>query len=287
MKKTQKLFAAILSGCLVSSFGTMYVSAVTGSDLAPDKWNAGTAVVIGINEEKDYVYLSDGCTITQTNYQKYSGETNTLTYGDVITTLNVIVAATAPGTYIFSPDSSVVYYHGHAADYYSDHTEEMTVAEVSESANCIMFENAEGEQFKWYPRCSLAEFFGYTPLYTYDDFTVGDTVKCALMPTRCYNEAIDDYAYDWCIALPLLENNALQEATMETVPKSKGAGPGDVDENGDISIIDALLVNQVILNGRQLTETQSYVADVNRNGIVDASDALDILMHTIGLYTIS
>ena len=84
----------------------------------------------------------------------------------------------------------VVYYHGHAADYYSDHTEEMTVA-------------------------------------------------------------------------------------------------GDVDENGDISIIDALLVNQVILNGRQLTETQSYVADVNRNGIVDASDALDILMHTIDLYTIS
>jgi hypothetical protein len=57
------------------------------------------------------------------------------------------------------------------------------------------------------------------------------------------------------------------------------AGPqmkGDMDGNGALDALDAMLVAQLALGGGELTDRQLAVADFNGDGVVDALDAMMI-----------
>ena len=58
---------------------------------------------------------------------------------------------------------------------------------------------------------------------------------------------------------------------------------GDVNEDGTINIIDALLIAQATIRLTPLTQIQLSEADVNKDGKVDITDSLFIAQYTVGL----
>ena len=58
---------------------------------------------------------------------------------------------------------------------------------------------------------------------------------------------------------------------------------GDIDSNGTVDSIDALLALRHAMGLIQLNETQIATADINGNGICDSTDALQILRFALGL----
>ena len=62
-----------------------------------------------------------------------------------------------------------------------------------------------------------------------------------------------------------------------------GAGMGDVNADGTINSIDALLVLRASVGMEELNGAQKQCADTNKNGVMDAGDALLILQYITGI----
>lgn len=58
---------------------------------------------------------------------------------------------------------------------------------------------------------------------------------------------------------------------------------GDVNSDGDISVVDATLVQKYIVGLESLTDLQKKSADVNDDGLIDIQDATDIQKIVVGL----
>jgi len=58
---------------------------------------------------------------------------------------------------------------------------------------------------------------------------------------------------------------------------------GDVNSDGQVNIIDALLISQYTVGMRTLTQAQLAAAEVNNDGQVNIVDALFIAQYTVGL----
>lgn len=58
---------------------------------------------------------------------------------------------------------------------------------------------------------------------------------------------------------------------------------GDVNRDGVVDARDALLVLRYVVGLEEFDEYQRFVADVNKDGQIDADDALDILKVTVRL----
>ena len=57
---------------------------------------------------------------------------------------------------------------------------------------------------------------------------------------------------------------------------------GDVDDNGEVNAVDALMVLKAAVGKTTLTDLQTLVADVDKSGLIDAVDALKILKIAVG-----
>ncbi|MBE6848411.1 MAG: rhamnogalacturonan lyase [Ruminococcus sp.] len=73
--------------------------------------------------------------------------------------------------------------------------------------------------------------------------------------------------------------------TTSTTEEPSGLLYGDVNEDGEVSIVDVLVLNRNLLAGDPLTQNGTLAADVDKDGAPTAADALLILKHTIGLVT--
>ncbi len=73
--------------------------------------------------------------------------------------------------------------------------------------------------------------------------------------------------------------------TVETTPSEPSGNftLGDVDGDGEISILDVITINKAIMGKEILSETQNKAADVNKSGKPDSGDALQILKKIVGL----
>jgi len=60
---------------------------------------------------------------------------------------------------------------------------------------------------------------------------------------------------------------------------------GDVNNDGNISPVDALMALQATSGELTLTDSQKNVADVNKDGVISSADALDILQYASGKIT--
>lgn len=60
---------------------------------------------------------------------------------------------------------------------------------------------------------------------------------------------------------------------------------GDVNGDESIDILDVILVNRYLLGSASLVQEQTAAADVDGNGEVDTTDALNILKHVVKLIT--
>lgn len=52
---------------------------------------------------------------------------------------------------------------------------------------------------------------------------------------------------------------------------------GDVNEDGDVNILDVTLINKYLLGTAELSEQGKKNADVDANGTIDTTDSLNIL----------
>lgn len=73
--------------------------------------------------------------------------------------------------------------------------------------------------------------------------------------------------------------------TVETTPStpSEELAAGDVDGDGEISILDVITINKAIMGKEILTDAQNKAADVDGSGKPDANDALQILKKIVGI----
>ncbi len=62
---------------------------------------------------------------------------------------------------------------------------------------------------------------------------------------------------------------------------------GDVDQNGDITIADAILVQKQIVNIMKLDDYAFTIADADKNGTVTIADAILIQKHIVGIISLS
>ncbi len=60
---------------------------------------------------------------------------------------------------------------------------------------------------------------------------------------------------------------------------------GDADGNGDINILDVILVNRAILGKSSLTAEQVKAVDFNKNGYPEPDEALMIMKYIVGIIT--
>lgn len=77
-----------------------------------------------------------------------------------------------------------------------------------------------------------------------------------------------------------------EEPVPDTTETPQGYLRGDVDRNGEIEAADALLVLKQVVRLAALDEEQTALADVNTDGEITAADALRILQHVVKLVTI-
>ncbi len=67
-----------------------------------------------------------------------------------------------------------------------------------------------------------------------------------------------------------------------TVAVEKAAAYGDVNKDGSVDAGDALMVLKYAVNKLELTAGEQIAADVNGDGAINAGDALDILKYAVG-----
>ncbi|MBR7039484.1 MAG: dockerin type I repeat-containing protein, partial [Oscillospiraceae bacterium] len=83
------------------------------------------------------------------------------------------------------------------------------------------------------------------------------------------------------------------ETPTETPTEATTAPPGyiivafgDVDGSGELGILDVIAINKSLLGSLQLNAVSKSAADVDRNGVVDTTDALNILKAVVKLVTL-
>ena len=78
-----------------------------------------------------------------------------------------------------------------------------------------------------------------------------------------------------------------EPVASETVPPTTSTTVyGDVDEDGDVDIVDVLRLNQYLLSLSEVSTQGQYNADVDNNGIVQDADAMNILKSLVGLVSL-
>lgn len=86
---------------------------------------------------------------------------------------------------------------------------------------------------------------------------------------------------------PTTGTTATTESTQPTSGGTKDAIYGDVEDDGDVDLLDVILLNKNLLGIAQIPTAQGKVnADVNIDGAVDGSDSLYILQSTVSLVTL-
>lgn len=108
---------------------------------------------------------------------------------------------------------------------------------------------------------------------------------------------IEIYSSDYCITLdelPDLKQYPIPDASSEdptkpaTEPATQpvtGENPeqriGDVNEDGEVDLVDVILLNKHLMIGEKLTEQGSKNADTDVNGVADEIDSLNILKYIV------
>ncbi|MDE7094524.1 MAG: dockerin type I repeat-containing protein, partial [Oscillospiraceae bacterium] len=82
----------------------------------------------------------------------------------------------------------------------------------------------------------------------------------AFVEQEKYNQDVDD------IVVFEMRNLVVTSSDSEEKEEVK---LGDVSENGEVDIIDVIMINKSILGQRKLTKSQSGSADIDKNGIVE------------------
>lgn len=111
--------------------------------------------------------------------------------------------------------------------------------------------------------------FGFLPT---SDFLTERSSPMNITRISCYDISMDD---DEVMALYEQET-----ATINAMPEYQEPvtfTPGDLDEDGDVSALDALIILKISARMMDSTDWYTMVGDLNSDGKLDAQDALQVL----------
>ncbi len=101
-----------------------------------------------------------------------------------------------------------------------------------------------------------------------------------------YNFDCVIYGYENSTAQAYAEKYGYKFETLDgEPPKMETLKQGDADSNGDINILDVILVNRAILGKSSLTAEQVKAVDFNGNGYPEPEEALMIMKYIVGIIT--
>lgn len=277
MKKLKKIFA-MASAFIALSTGTFNVYAendvihageacatVISSTLVSAEERENICVVVGANS--DSVMLDMGCVLFHDEYQKYSGSSSLLKYGDVIDINNVKIYPLAPGRFSFD-DTSSIKYIGTVSDYYADNIRELT---VTEKKGISQFEltDSEGTPYTWITDASSMDMFGYS--YDVDPrfINVGDVINCAVEYSEYYQGEVLEHRWEVVLPVESEKHSPIGDIIDETAVLN-----GDANGDGVKSIRDCAFIANALANAK--ADSLPDTADYNRDGKKDVRDAAAI-----------
>ena len=111
-----------------------------------------------------------------------------------------------------------------------------------------------------------------------------------LAPQKCYydqNDAwsVNEITINWNAPLVWVSSFMEDEGDVNAEPISTDILWGDADCNGKVNIVDVIALNKAVLGKDVLTKQGEKNADVDVNGVPDATDSLNILKLIVGMYT--
>ena len=152
--------------------------------------------------------------------------------------------------------------------------------------DCIpSVENMEVEQAYWLYFCTWYDGESGAPQFISGDaYQDVDNVKSVYNSELCITlDELPKDLYFTCGEIPTDEptdepTGATDEPTDKpTEPDPTGITFGDVDESGEVDIMDVIAINKSLLGGLTLSNAGRANADVDTSGVVDTTDALNIL----------
>lgn len=170
-----------------------------------------------------------------------------------------------------------------------DYVGNRKMVSMPENSTIPSIDNMLIEQAKWSYFCTW-----------YDDgekFISGENYQNA-------DTVIDIFQSDYCITLDELPANLYEwdgettpteetaeeptEETQDTTtePQDTTGDPsdlkyGDVNSDGEVDILDVILLNKFLLGSSKLTDEQQVLANVVTDGIIDSTDSLSILKYVV------
>ena len=241
------------------------IATVISSTLVSAEERENICVVVGVNS--DSVMLDMGCVLFHDEYQKYSGSSSLLKYGDVIDINNVKIYPLAPGQFSFD-DTSSIKYIGTVSDYYADNIRELT---VTEKKGISQFEltDSEGTLYTWKTDASSMDMFGYS--YDVDPhfINVGDVINCAVEYSEYYQGEVLEHRWEVVLPVESEKHSPIGDIIDETAVLN-----GDANGDGVKSIRDCAFIANALANAK--ADSLPDTADYNRDGKKDVRDAAAI-----------
>lgn len=236
MKRKMRQLAAALTACsMLLGMGTL----TAGAESDPN-----VCTVIGTNE--DSVYLSNGCALSQGEFQRYTNASFDLQCGDVVHVKNSTMDPSMPGRYNLNDDSAIEYL-GTVNDCYGDLRRELTI--VDQDGAKITLADADGTVYTWRTVAyKIMKWFDYKADIDPDSLVPGDVLLCTVEE--------DSVTYP-------VQVNALTKADLL----------GDVTGDGELGLTDIIALNQSILHIKPLADTKAFLAaDMNLDRTIDIFD---------------
>ena len=117
------------------------------------------------------------------------------------------------------------------------------------------------------------------------EITKGDTMNLSYISYNASGNTTDKPVTNTTAETKATETTKTTTVATETTP-STPAGElelGDVDGDGEVSILDVITINKAIMGKEVLSDAQNKAADVNGNGTPDSGDALQVLKKIVGI----
>jgi len=134
---------------------------------------------------------------------------------------------------------------------------------------------------------TLWSTFGTPSAFADEEHVLSDTEKYEYSKAleKQLNEAYPEYDFIANFAYDVGNADSLFSYELEPLPEASEILTGDVDQDGNINILDVILLNRAIMGKAILTDIQNQTADVNHDGTADSSDSLLIMKYIVGLIT--
>jgi len=76
------------------------------------------------------------------------------------------------------------------------------------------------------------------------------------------------------------DNDGIYETLIAQTPEPEA---GDANKDGQVDILDVIVINKAILGKESFSKMQTRASDVNKNGVPDSADSLTIMKYIVGL----